>query len=520
MLSADLCPEIDLEQLNIDLMELVNQDIAYLYYKTADVQSWLMYCTCCKEHFHITKSRNLKVTEYTECPQCRSSVQVKRYIEDRSLENSIRTLNYKFLYTHFIKEPNGAVWFKTYKCFYNFSGTPGEEYIDFLEYDLIYLNFGEVRRWCKGYNSFYGETEWREVRKITTPSWWTASNSQYKYKHIIDEINTENTCIKYALSKETEQLPLMEYLELYIKNPNIELLIKAGYVNWVKGYFSGFKAEFRKVINLKSQTFKGLFKNLNKTEINELKMHTIIDVSTYLKLKEIQFLKIVDSKTITIVRLLNRQNFLKRVIDLSKKTSLKNLQNYLTTQSKKNFSASLCDTLIDYLDYISQLERLDIRNPEYFPSNLHLQHTRLSERITQIEKAKASLGGNVAFRIIRKKLKNTTFKYKGLIIRPIDSLNELILEGEQNANCVADLGYKNKHTQGRFCVFVMREAINCKNSLYTVEFDTKTNEIIQCRGRGNRKLDDAIESLKDEFIEKWLVHLEKVHPIKKKKKVG
>ena len=133
MLSADLCPEIDLEQLASDLILEYCEDYQYLFYRSVDefdgyTQShsvYQCYCSACKQHFTLGKSRKLKITELFKCPKCQSKISVKKYIEDRGYRSSL-DLKYLFLYKHYVKGPNESVWVRVFKCEYSFIGSPGD----------------------------------------------------------------------------------------------------------------------------------------------------------------------------------------------------------------------------------------------------------------------------------------------------------------------------------------------------------------------------------------------------------
>ncbi len=47
------------------------------------------------------------------------------------------------------------------------------------------------------------------------------------------------------------------------------------------------------------------------------------------------------------------------------------------------------------------------------------------------------------------------WKYKGMFIRPIDSAEEIVREGEEQNNCVA--GYANRHADGKTIIMVLRK---------------------------------------------------------------
>ncbi len=135
-----------------------------------------------------------------------------------------------------------------------------------------------------------------------------------------------------------------------------------------------------------------------------------------------------------------------------------------------------------------------------------MAHNRLSERIREIkriEEEKISVPIKSKFRHLKKKSKHYKYQDSEYIVRIIDSKRELIVEGEQQNNCVA--GYDNLHIKGKKCIFVIRHKSDVKKSVATIEMDMQTNKIIQCRAYKNKQVTQDVENFKN----KWLEHLKR-----------
>lgn len=142
-----------------------------------------------------------------------------------------------------------------------------------------------------------------------------------------------------------------------------------------------------------------------------------------------------------------------------------------------------------WLDHISTLEYLnkDITNPVYIcPSDLHLEHTRLTkkrreiERQVELELQKKSIEKDQK---LYEKQKKKFFGVKisdGVIdVVVLDSVKEFIVEGDIHEHCVyTNEYYKNKNS------LIMSARIGEKR-IETVEIDLKKCAVVQSRGYRN-----------------------------------
>ena len=111
---------------------------------------------------------------------------------------------------------------------------------------------------------------------------------------------------------------------------------------------------------------------------------------------------------------------------------------------------------------------------------------------------------NEKFRTRRHLLAWMRWKYKGMFIRPVDSAEEIVREGEEQDNCVA--GYANRHADGKTIIMVLRKCSEPRKPWHTVEIDPKTLECRQCYAAHNHKRTPEAA----EFMEKYLDHLREV----------
>lgn len=506
-------PAIDYRELNNELLAIISENEGYLFYKTVrddDGECYLVYCTSCTEHRYINKSRKLKITELEHCPICHTPVTVKKYIDDRSYKNSTHTVNIKFMYTMFLKGDNTELYAVTLKCEADYSGEPSEEHINFNHYRITYYDKGIARQFECTYQS-REKTMWTEKREVTEPFYY--KTSQYygateQYPHLFSNFERQGTCIEHSCIEDEKilGLPLFSYLAYFVKNQNIEKLIKAGYGNWIVQRFnvrnSNRSRALNSIVNLKENDFYSMFK-CSKSEAKMLKDISLDTVYKYQKLKK---LKIIASDINVLIRFASicSDDDIK-LLQKHKKANFSKIIKYLCKQSNRTGS-DIRHTVMDYIDYLKQIDELALVNADYFPHDLNLQHSRLSERLRELQKRQI-VGQNVKnapfFRHVKKICKPFVYRNDKYIVRPIDSKYELIIESEQNNNCVA--GYANKHMKGKRCIFVIRDKKALKKSLCTVELDITTGVIIQCRAYRNGKYSKQVE----QFVEKWKLHIAK-----------
>lgn len=156
-------------------------------------------------------------------------------------------------------------------------------------------------------------------------------------------------------------------------------------------------------------------------------------------------------------------------------------------------------------DYLNQCKVLDVDlNKSYFlfPNDLRERHAEYSKVI----KAKEDRGINAGIIETFNKWKDLDYKegqYKIVVAR---NQKMIIAEGSYMGHCVGGTTYTRGMAKGRLLILMLRK----NNKPYaTIEFNPKTFEIIQNRGKKNHDMPDAIE-----FAERWM----KKHVAKVKKK--
>lgn len=174
------------------------------------------------------------------------------------------------------------------------------------------------------------------------------------------------------------------------------------------------------------------------------------------------------------------------------------MRRYIERQARRA-DQTLHAALTELRDYHGQLDRLGLDGGQ-LPPDLHEAHARLSER----ERRLMNREKNEKFRTRRHLLAWMRWKYKGMFIRPVDSAEEIVREGEEQNNCVA--GYATRHADGKTIIMVLRKRSEPRKPWHTVEIDPKTLKCRQCYTAHNHKRTPEAA----EFMDKYLDHLREV----------
>lgn len=136
----------------------------------------------------------------------------------------------------------------------------------------------------------------------------------------------------------------------------------------------------------------------------------------------------------------------------------------------------------DYKDYRNQciMLGLDLNDSAIcWPADLYQAHQNLTVQIKY--KENAELDGKVKLRAAR--LKNYSYSYESIFMRPFTSSKEIIDEGAALNHCVG--GYVKRYADGGTILCALRRADAPDTPWHTVEFATD-GRLVQCRGLRNQ----------------------------------
>ena len=266
---------------------------------------------------------------------------------------------------------------------------------------------------------------------------------------------------------------------------------------WLRDREQGGGDYFRRLVNLRAKEPKKLFRGLGKADIRLLRNETLWTAAEYSRLKRVGAAR-ADAASLAFARAADTAMFDVAAFSQRCGVTAAELRKYIEKQRKCS-DLGLSAVMREFADYQAQMERL-APNADKLPHDLHEAHARLSER----ERRLLNRGKNEKFRTRRRLLAWMKWKWCGMFIRPIDSADEIVREGEEQNNCVA--GYADRHADGETIIMVLRKCSEPREPWHTVEIDPATLECRQCYAAHNHKRTPEAA----EFMDKYLDHLREV----------
>jgi hypothetical protein len=325
-----------------------------------------------------------------------------------------------------------------------------------------------------------------------------------------------------------------EYIKLWLKYPNTENLVTAGYEDILNDVITDASGYYHSYTQ-KSFEIKRVLSSLDLTKARPTDIlgieHEDIPIAKRGSMQELAFYKKVKAR-FGVKLSENQLLFCKKMRystvselwedDYGHEVRILHLLGYLLKQ--RDLQATDCDrSLVDaqhLRDYWRMLHRLYGAYPAelLYPKDLRRAHDEINDRIT--EKENEETDG-----LIRKRaeeLARFTFfsDEDGLFIRPAGSHREFINEGKKLSHCVAR--YAGSHAAGTTNIFFIRKIEAPDEPYYTLELSLPKSAksklyVIQNRGRGNCARTDTVKH----FEGLWLNYVESIiNNIKKEKNDG
>lgn len=360
---------------------------------------------------------------------------------------------------------------------------------DFFERYRIYYNTNIDVAWNKVY-SYYGGYGWGRMTTIPEPSAgqpYYTDEKNYAENHYygFNDETFKNTNLQYAqMSAYMENIGgnPCGWLDTYVKYPVLtEKLVKEGFIrlavndSWTNG-----------VVNRRAKTVSAAL-GLTKKELRELPEKTR-DAVLYAQLAKKYGITPAQARKYAAYSLTSIEN-------VEKHLPFKKAVKYLDKQ--KEMIYTLCDYWNDCEKLNLDLKREDI----LLPPDLAQAHQRTNEALAEARRQKELEETRRMQEEFGKRLKKLErdfdFESGALLIRPARSHAELIDEGSALHHCVAT--YAKKHLSGQTVIFFIRKKSKPDKPFYTLEYNPKTESIVQCRGLHNCGKTPEVEA----FVDAW-----------------
>lgn len=477
-----------------DVIEKLRSEIGmkeYLFYRTGyqeldiflegkTIPVWEMECTACGATFHEPKERKNPPKGWKRCPICGAEVEPRRW-------NERAVLNYQRMSYYLFQRDGERMWARGFQI-----SRMRDASFDAFEFCRIVYYPGGARKWTRSRDYFYGVHDWKPVRNVSLKRWHRCfGKTEDNWFGTIELDEVRGTCIEYSqLDRAISELqdPL-EYLVLYMKYPRqCEMLWKMG-LGWMLRKREQDRAGFQKCVNLRAKKPAAMLRGLKKADIEMLQTHsmTFNALDAYQKLRAVGAIKADDDGARYADGVGNaRERVRERCLELPDL-----MYKYLSRQEKR-MDLGYCYLLIDWGDYLDELD--EVGGGDEMPDDLREAHARLSARLRKKQMAR----NNPMFRVRRRLMRDLVWRHGGLLIRPIDSEEEIVREGEMQNNCVAR--YAKRHAEGQTAILVLRKAEQPTVPFCTVEYNRKTNVVLQCRSYRNGAAPEDARA----FIAAWL----------------
>lgn len=164
-----------------------------------------------------------------------------------------------------------------------------------------------------------------------------------------------------------------------------------------------------------------------------------------------------------------------------------------------------------YRDYLNMAMSMhyDLDNDTVrYPKDVKAAHDKATSEFNEIEADKKKQEALKKYPMIGQ-VSDALLKIYGFhdktyeIITPVNA-SDIIEEGRVLHHCVGGDGYLNKHNTGQSFILFMRKVEEPESRYYTIEIDSKSQEIKQYYGAYDKKPDkEAV----DKFLSKWKRHI-------------
>lgn len=486
-----------------ELQELIGENVIheeFLFFRlyAGDEQDYFVpdsytrryecFCTACREWFTEPHTAG-PASKWRMCPRCGRSVTPKRWAAN---DHAAALRKTSFAFHFFQVGAHGELWLTSCQVrmnpYFLDSKYIANEYCRYVFSDV------EAKKWSLQYDGWAlrkncSFRHWYDMGGCRRDDFWALPSEQ------------ELAASDLRYSQLTEAFAALDdltgYLALYCKYPAVEYLWKMGFGHWLREREQGGGDYFRRLVNLRAKEPKRLFRGLGKADIRLLRNEMLPDAAEYSRLKRAGAAH-ADAASLLFAQAANAAAF--SAVEQAQRCGVTApaLRKYIEKQAKRS-AQRLSAVMHEFADYQAQLARL-APNADKLPDDLHEAHARLSER----ERRLMNRGKNEKFRTRRHLLQWMKWKRGGMFIRPIDSADEIIREGEEQNNCVA--GYADRHADGKTIIMVLRLCSAPDVSWHTVELDPETLDCRQCYGYKNRaRTPEAAE-----FMNLYLKHLREI----------
>ncbi|MCI8442547.1 MAG: hypothetical protein HFG27_08455 [Provencibacterium sp.] len=491
------------------------------------VRRYYGYCTHCKQEHLLSEKPQHK--SGGRCPGCGSEVTMMA----RGIQRSF--LADRCEYMVFSKDQEGNVYLHHLHVVRDYAGIPEQVQTRIQEVSRYYFTGMHAYKFTRRYNAYQQPNpaeKWEKNVRCSEPS---DANGLLKYTiHPIPWGFFDDTCLSNARLGEylqstagsseasvyyrihAERQNPIQYLNFYLKHPNIENLITAELMHLVLDILKK-PGDFRKIRLDKARPRDIL--GLSQPEVRMAAKYKMSfqDINMYKRCKEI--LHAIDAEDLSIILEFSKA-LPGRLDDMIAAERLRKDLTYCKRQKHRGEYPSYVILYCQWEDYHRECRQLgyDLSDEYYhYPPDLQKAHRRTMEQVAEKERQKLEKQQQEElpkWAALYHELEGLCYSDGQLLIRPVASRAELVEEGTKLHHCVASYG--NRVVEGKTWIFFIRKVEDPDSPYYTLNLSPEC-ELIQCHGYGNDA--DQPEKIRPQFIrdfeKKWLEKV--VKPWKKRR---
>ena len=324
-------------------------------------------------------------------------------------------------------------------------------------------------RWMGGWCYDHGK-DWDP--EAAYEYWGKNKNGGPFYGEILNKDDIMDKYFPYCAWYQSDaNVNFWEYIQIYNKEPKVELLCKAGYSQLVTCI---------RFLNTKERSLDRILK-VNQKWVGYLKGKGY----RYLMACRKAYVKTEEDAEIVADTYCNKE-------------ALRILNKY----APKGMELQMCQYLHGqafynarfYQDYLRMRSTVGfpLHEKRYlFPDNLEMAHNDALKKVKEVKDAKM----NALIQQQLEKLMEYQFTSGNLLIRPAMNCEELIEESKQMNNCVRT--YTENYAEGRTAIFFIRQTSDPDNPFVTLEL--KNKNIRQVYAKNNRKPSEEVMN----FVKTW-----------------
>lgn len=339
------------------------------------------------------------------------------------------------------------------------------------------------------------------------------------FKETLEKSNLKYSCADVLMGR-SDTFQLASYLKFYCSYPVItERLVKEGHAGILMSYINGGASGLFK---FNKQTVPEFF-GLDKVYYNFLRGLSVQPVNSS-QLRTLQFMKRneipVSKEYFDFVSA--ALNYKKELDLMLKFRSFRKCVSYAKKQSllcgcAYSYATNVTHNFfMTYRDYVSAGKRLNYdftSESVVFPQNISIAHQEQIEFGRQQKREEEKRKYKNFEKRLKRLRKKYTFSDGKLLIRPAESSDELLAEGNELHHCVYSC-YKDRYMKGDTDILFIRNCQEPDKPFYTLEF--QNGHIIQCRTYHNEERTPEVSA----FLADWQSFLKSNKAKHKKREVA